>query len=109
MTLDSIGRRRHDPGPTSVGCWEPDDSWRVRAACLGQVELMMDSTRINEALLLCLRCPVVQPCREFALNDVELRRLHRENKVWYSVIGGLTPSELHRYHRAGRVVKRRSA
>lgn len=76
----------------------PDD-WRARAACLGTPELMYDTHRQNEALMLCIGCPVLDACQEFALNDDQLRRLHRENRVWYSVIGGLTPGELRSHHR----------
>ena len=81
-------------------------SWRERAACLGQTELMIDTKRQLEAFRLCLSCPVLDSCREFALTDDQLRRLHRENRVWYSVIGGIMPGDLRRHHRAERKLAR---
>ena len=80
--------------------------WRFRAACLGKVDLMIDTRRQIEALEVCRGCPVLEPCREFALNDDQLRRLHRENRVWYSVIGGIMPGDLRRHHRAERRLRR---
>ena len=81
-------------------------TWREQAACLGATELMFDTERQNKALMLCIGCPVLEECRQFALTDDQLRRLHRENRVWYGVVGGLTPGELRRHHRAERRLRR---
>lgn len=78
------------------------DDWRASAACLGQVELMRDSDLIPEALEVCLRCPVIGPCRDFATADRQIRQLHRDNKrVRFQVIGGFSPNELARWLRSG--------
>ncbi len=45
------------------------DDWRAKAACLGEVELMFDSARSEEALGLCESCVVLEQCKTWASTE----------------------------------------
>lgn len=84
--------------------------WRLNAACIGLDGLMFDPERRFKAVSICQSCPVVEPCRNFALTDRMIRQIHRSTvKLSYGVIGGLTPAELRTALRARRSRVRRSA
>ncbi|MFD8234052.1 WhiB family transcriptional regulator [Streptomyces sp. NPDC059696] len=59
--------------------------WRDQGACAGQAELFFDGTAAAEAdaKAVCLRCPVLEDCREWALT----------NREAYGTWGGLTEKE----------------
>lgn len=70
-------------------------SWRDRAACIGNDDLFYSAEdepkgerRLKEkkAKSICVTCPVLDTCRQFAMEEKEL----------YGVWGGLTESERHK-------------
>lgn len=68
--------------------------WYEQAACFGMdTETFFDSPgqgkRPTAALAVCLRCPVVDPCRDYALADASL----------YGVWGGTSETERTRLRR----------
>ena len=48
---------------------EPYSSWVRRARCAGRVALFDDPYRADEAVALCVRCPVRRECRRWALDN----------------------------------------
>ena len=78
-------------------------SWRDNAACIGHEDLFYSleeeskgerRKKEEQAKSVCATCPVLDTCRQFALNSGEL----------YGVWGGLTEAERHRIsgrHRTG--------
>jgi DNA-binding NarL/FixJ family response regulator len=69
---DGEEERRTSPG-------DPLSAWVKWAACAGRPALYDDPERVNEALRLCARCPVLVECRLWAL----LNAVH-------GVAGGMT-------------------
>lgn len=70
-------------------------AWRDTAACIGHEDLFYNledeakgarRTKEVEAKVICSTCPVLDTCRNFALETQEL----------YGVWGGLTEAERHR-------------
>ncbi len=47
--------------------------WHQHAACRGMTELMYPSQGddVRPAIAICNRCPVIEPCLEYALDNVE--------------------------------------
>jgi len=77
---------------TSLERWPGD--WRHRAVCdasVAEEHYRMDRTKLR-AIARCVTCPVIQDCRQWALD-------HRED---FGVWGGTTPKE-RRQLRLGRV------
>lgn len=69
-------------------------SWRDRAACIGREDLFYSAEdeskgvrrrKEEAAKLVCVTCPVLDTCRQFAMESKEL----------YGVWGGMTESERH--------------
>lgn len=84
---------------------DPPGDWADRAACLGQrmhygahqahnARLSRDDRAFEQdALAICAACPVLAPCRAWALQHVEPAVDH--------VAGGLTPRQRHQYRLTG--------
>lgn len=69
-------------------------SWRDQSACMGHEDLFYSAEeepkgerrrKEEAAKAVCATCPVLEPCRRFAMESGEL----------YGVWGGLTESERH--------------
>lgn len=70
---------------------EVDDTWRLRAACIGQADLFFPERggSLQAARLICDACPVDTECLNYAL----------DTRTPYGIWGGLTYSQRTRKRR----------
>ncbi|HEU0132979.1 MAG TPA: WhiB family transcriptional regulator [Mycobacteriales bacterium] len=79
MSVDNGCRREADGEVYETSPGDPLSAWVRWAACAGRPAMFDDPERVNEALRLCSRCPVLVECRLWAL----LNAVH-------GVAGGMT-------------------
>jgi WhiB family transcriptional regulator, redox-sensing transcriptional regulator len=64
--------------------------WQRDAACGSDPESFFDPKRADEALLVCGRCPVREPCAAYAEANDE------QHGIWGGVVRGFVPAGGHR-------------
>lgn len=67
-----------------------NSEWQDRALCKGNTALFFDNSQRNQAKSICRRCPIWQPCLDFAMAETWVQG------VW----GGTTENERKKLRKA---------